>query len=69
MNGKIIEFLIEQWATLDDGQVRIAFPPGEPVFSGLRRSGDYLHVDPGGFRAPFIMNVPATIQYRTTKMK
>lgn len=68
MNDQIIQFLIEQWATLDDGETRLAFPPGEQVFSGIRRVGNHLHVDPGAFRQPFVMNVPATIQYRASKM-
>lgn len=53
---KITLWLFDQWKSLKDGESRIAFPPGETVFSGLRRRGDYLHVDPGGCRPSFTVD-------------
>lgn len=49
-------WLYAQWETLEDGEARIAFPPGEDFFSGLRRTGDTLRVDPGGFRCSFLVH-------------
>jgi hypothetical protein len=53
-------WLREQWASLAEGESRIAFPPGEEVWSGLRRCGEYLHVEPGGLRRPFLVHVGRT---------
>lgn len=53
---EIPAWLKEQWASLEDGEARIAFPPGESSFSCLRRRGDRLDVDPGGFRSTFTVD-------------
>lgn len=49
-------FLRREWARLADGELRLVFPPGQEVWSAIRRRGDLLEVDPGGLRPSFIVD-------------
>ena len=54
-HAELSTWLFQQWEALEDGQARLAYPPGEQFWSGLHRSGNTLRVDPGGFRHSFIV--------------
>lgn len=54
-DAELRAWLYEQWTTLEDGQTRLVFPPGEALFAGLRREGDTLWVNPGGLRPSMLV--------------